>query len=337
LSGLGAVALGLMRQARIKIPATESEAAYHCMSRTVNGERLFDEVAREVLRKQLWQVAAYCGVQVVTYCILSNHFHVLVRVPKKEPLSDSELLRRHRILYPRLTVRQSARLKVVESELGQNGPNAVKWRRRQLALMGDISPFMKLVKQRFSIWFNKSHRRFGTLWAERFKSVLVEPESRVLQTMAVYIDLNSVRAGMVEDPKDYRFCGYAEAVAGNQGAQDGIRLVTGTETWSKAQAHYREVIFGAGAAPRKGAVISDAAFQGVLATGGTLPLAVVLRCRLRYFSDGAVLGSKAFVESQLAWYRKTYGCRESTAPRPLPACTDWGDLTTMRGIRQRLA
>ena len=42
------------------------------------------------------------------------------------------------------------------------------------ARMGDVSEFMKSVKQRFGIWFNKTHGRYGTLWADRFKSVLVE-------------------------------------------------------------------------------------------------------------------------------------------------------------------
>ncbi len=40
-----------MRQARIKVDAEEGEAVYHCMTRTVNGERLLDDVAKEVLRK----------------------------------------------------------------------------------------------------------------------------------------------------------------------------------------------------------------------------------------------------------------------------------------------
>jgi putative transposase len=47
------VALGGMRQARIKIDSEKGAAVYHCISRTVNGERLLDDVAKEVLRKQL--------------------------------------------------------------------------------------------------------------------------------------------------------------------------------------------------------------------------------------------------------------------------------------------
>ena len=68
--------------------------------------------------------------------------------------------------------------------------------------MGDVSAFMKELKQRFSIWFNRSHKRFGTLWAERFKSVLIENAASALRTVAAYIDLNPVRAGLVEDPKE---------------------------------------------------------------------------------------------------------------------------------------
>lgn len=292
-----------MRQPRIKISANEAPAVYHCVTRTVNGEWLIDDTAKEVLRRQLWQVADYCGVEIVTYAILDNHFHVLARVPQRMTISDAELLRRYEILYPRPTPHQTAHLQVIKAELQHNGPEAEAWRRRQLALMGDISQYMKLLKQRFSIWFNKSHRRFGTLWAERFKSVLVEGQSHVLQTIAAYIDLNPVRATLTADPKDYRFCGYAEAVAGNLPAQLGIRSVTSGNHWTEAQARYRETLFGTGSVGRDGAAsISLPDVQRVLKENGLLPLATVLRCRLRYFTDGAILGSRAFVASQRAHF-----------------------------------
>jgi hypothetical protein len=204
--------------------------------------------------------------------------------------------------------------------------------------MGDVSQFMKLLKQRFSIWFNKTYRRFGTLWAERFKSTLVESQDRILQTMAAYIDLNAVRAGLTRDPKDYRFCGYAEATAGNPRAQLGLRSIVSGSEWPEAQARYREMIFGTGAEPRENAaVISTADLQRVIEARGNLSLAVVLRCRLRYFSDGAVLGSRAFVALQLAAYREKIGPLVRSAPRPLPPCTDWGDMATLRSLRWRAA
>jgi REP element-mobilizing transposase RayT len=325
-----------VRQPRIKIPSREGEATYHCISRTVNGEWLLDDVAKEVLRRQLWQVADYCGVQVLTYSILSNHFHVLVRVLQQQALADGELLRRYRVLYPKPTRYQASCLAVIEAGLARNDPEAMAWRQRQFALMGDVSQFMKLLKQRFSIWFNRSHQRFGTLWAERFKSVLVETATGALQTMAVYIDLNSVRAGLVTDPKDYRFCGYAEAVAGNREAQEGIGAVLSGRGWSEVQSQYRELLFGVGGSARaRKASLMAVNVQRVMAEGGKIPLAVVLRCRIRYFTDGAVLGSRGFVETHLARYQEKTGRCERTRTRPMPSWVDWGDLATLRGLRQQ--
>ena len=325
-----------MRQARIKVAPEEGEAVYHCMTRVVNGERVIDAVAKEVLRKQLWQVADFCGVQILTYAILSNHFHVLLKVPGKTTPSDGELLRRYRILHPKPTRYQTARLEVIQSWIDAGNPAADTWRQRQLALMGDVSAFMKLVKQRFSTWYNKSHQRYGTLWAERFKSVLVESKHRTIEIIALYIDLNCMRAGLAQDPKDYRFCGYGEAVAGSQPARLGIQAIVGpSDSWGAAHALYRTALFGKGTASRQNApAITSAAYERVLRQKGHLPLETVLRCRVRYFTDAAVLGSEAFVETHLAAYRKRYGLRERTSPRPLAPITDWDGLTALRRLRQ---
>jgi hypothetical protein len=308
------------------------------MTRVVNGERVIDDVAKEVLRKQLWAVADFCGVQILTYAILSNHFHVLVKVPQKTAPADAELLRRYQLLHPKPTKYQTERLDVIKVQLQTGGPEADAWRARQLALMGDVSAFMKLVKQRFATWFNKSHRRYGALFAERFKSVLIEPQIRTIQTIALYIDLNCVRAGLVADPKDYRFCGYGEAVAGHKTARAGLMSIYGPETtWSEAHAAHRTGLFGTGTATKEHAhAISPAAFEKVLQQKGRLPLATVLRCRVRYFTDAAVLGSQAFVETQLVQYRRRHGARKRTAPRPLSPIADWGGLNSLRGLRKNV-
>jgi putative transposase len=332
-----------MRTARIKVRSEVGEAVYHCMSKTVNGERLFDGTARELLRRQFWQVAEFCGVRLLTYAILSNHFHVLVQVPQKATVADAELLRRYALLHPKPTRYQTARLEVIKAALAADpatDPEAAErahaWRRRQLALMGDVSAFMKLLKQRFAIWFNKSHQRFGPVWCDRFKSVLVEAKPRLLETLAAYIDLNPVRAGLVCDPKDYRFCGYAEAVAGHRPARLGLQSIHGGD-WAATQAAYRQTLFGTAAGPREhGAVITAAALTKVVQDRGRLPLSTVLRCRIRYFNDGAVLGGRAFVEQHLQAYRSRQHRRARTAPRPLPPIADWAgeDLATLRGLRR---
>ena len=110
-----------MRKKRLKISGRC--AVYHCVTRTVNKERLIDDVAKEVLRKQLWQIADFSGVEVITYCVMSSHFHVQIRVPDRERMkvSDQELMRRYRVLYPRPTPYQQADAKVLEMKLLENG------------------------------------------------------------------------------------------------------------------------------------------------------------------------------------------------------------------------
>ncbi len=315
-----------MRQPRIKIPPETCEAVYHCISRTVNGERLFAASDCDVFRQFIARLADYCGVEVLTYTILSNHFHIVLRVPQKTVPSDTELLRRYRTLYPSPTKYQMARLTVIEDQLKTGGEKGIAWRRQQLAQMGDLSSYMKLIKQRFSICLRCT--------ASRFKSVLVEARGRATEATAAYVDLNCIRAGLVRDPKDYRFCGYAEALAGSAKAQQGLCFVMGAKTWADAHNAYRQVLFSTGAGPRENrANISFEELTKVIKAGGQLDSATVLRCRLRYFSDGGVLGSRAFVEQQLTAYRKQTGRRPRTAPRPVPALAYCGDLTTLRGIR----
>jgi len=116
----------------------------------VNGERVIDDLAKEVLRKQLWQVADFCGVQILTHAILSYHFHVLLKVPLKTLPSDQELLRRYQLLHPKPTKYQTERLDVIKGQLKNGSPEGETWRKRQLMLIGDVSAFMKFVKQRFA-------------------------------------------------------------------------------------------------------------------------------------------------------------------------------------------
>src|SRR5450432_2310681 len=111
-----------MRQPRIKVNAELAEGLYHCLSRTVNGERLFGDVEKEVYRKMMWQIADFCGVEILTYIVMSNHFHLLLRILQSTAVADGELLRRFGVLYAKPTRYQTAQLSVIRQQLASNGP-----------------------------------------------------------------------------------------------------------------------------------------------------------------------------------------------------------------------
>jgi REP element-mobilizing transposase RayT len=60
---------------------------------------LMDEAAKQLFMRMLRKQAVCCGVEVLNYCVMGNHFHLLVSVLEKVEISDAELLRRYRALY----------------------------------------------------------------------------------------------------------------------------------------------------------------------------------------------------------------------------------------------
>ena len=72
---------------------------------------------------------------------------------------------------------------------------------------GGVSKMMQDIGRLYVRYFNKTYKRSGTLWEGRFKSSLVQSESYLLSVYR-YIELNPVRAGMVDDPADYEYSSY---------------------------------------------------------------------------------------------------------------------------------
>lgn len=77
---------------------------------------------------------------------------------------------------------------------------------------------MKHLGQRYVQYVNRTYRRSGTLWEGRFRSCLTQTEDYVLACYR-YIELNPVRAGMVNRPQDYRWSSYH---ANALGKADGL-------------------------------------------------------------------------------------------------------------------
>ena len=193
---------------------------------------------------------------------------------------------------------------------------------------------MKVLKQRFSQWFNGSRpvRRKGTLWEDRFRSVLVE-SGEALRAMAAYIDLNPIRANLVSDPKDYRWSGYGEACAGQQAAKCGLQRVldglmkegVGVEedvlAWYRMQLTYngQERLDDEGKVTRRGFSADDV--RETEAKRGTIPVQEYLRLRTREFVHG-------IFEAKRQWFSAT----RTTGARTLKGHGRSSPLRTMRAL-----
>ena len=249
------------RMHRRPVPLSGEASSYHVMSRSVDGIAHFTDEEKEAFRMLVWRMAKFSGIEVLTYCVMGNHFHLLARVPPKEKFiqrfagaeGEERLFKHLRLLYSNAYVK---RLRAEIDELRRHG------RERDVGLVlarftrrfCDLSLYVKELKERYSRWYNKKHSRRGTLWMARFKSVLVEPGG-AMAMVAAYIDLNPIRAGLVKNPEDYRWCGYAEALAGSKRLRRGLCRAIGwpIDHWESSNAGrmsgaeiYREKLFEAG-------------------------------------------------------------------------------------------
>ena len=343
---------------RIMLSAAEG-ASYHIMSRTAGGERLLGETEKEALRRLMWRLARFAGVEIRTFAIMDNHFHILARVPAHDefvaqfagPGGEERLLEHLPLLYSRNYI---AALRAELADLRRRGmpEEADALIAGYLRRMCNLPVFVKELKERFSHWYNRHRGRRGTLWMERFKSVLVE-DGEALRTMAAYIDLNPVRAGMVKDPKDYRWCGYGEAMGGGKAARLGLCQVAGhgergeaawntpaTPKGMSAAEVYRCWLFEDG---KTRETRRDKAAKGGFSTAaaevekkrkGKLSRAALLRCRVRYFSDGLVLGTKSYVDGVFEAYRGHFGPKRTSGARALREDAQ-GSLFTARQLAVR--
>jgi putative transposase len=325
-----------MRVARI---LGGGEAFYHIVSRIVDRRFILNDDEKERFRRLLRAVEAFSGCQVLTWTCLDNHWHVALRVPEPEPISDRELIRRLAFLYEKPVVAQ-IELELADLRAKGMDASAERLRTRYTRRMYNLSEFVKTLKQRFTMSYNRRHGRTGTLWESRFKSVLIEGSRRALWMLAAYIDLNAVRAGIVADPQDYRFSGYGEAVAGVKGAREGlIRVMQSLDermaTWSRLGRHYRRLLYDHGEKEpgRNRGGIDPERVATVLASGGRLKTRELLHCRVRYFSDGMILGSRVFVDDLFRRYRGNFGVKRRTGARAM-RCAQWKGLYSARRLQQ---
>jgi len=346
-----------MRRSRWLAPWKDSlvkPAIYHCISRVVDRRFVFGDAEREQFRIYLRMYENFTGCRILSYCIMSNHFHILLEVPPMPAggISDEEFVKRLRAIYSDGLVGSVAKELKEAREKGLT-TYAEQIHQRYTYRMHDLSQFMKTLLQRMTCWYNMCHQRKGTLWEERYKSVIVESGSAA-RTMAAYIDLNPVRAGMVSDPAAYRWCSYGEAVGGGakgygKKAREGLVRACMSHQgvgfdagrWKEVAKTYRKLL--GMAVERKSGRANDIVIaakhkrlQAVTQKSlqprekpdpnrtkqndnnnifPEITMAAMLRHRVRYFTDGAVIGSRAFVNEAFASARERFSQKRKNGAR----------------------
>jgi REP element-mobilizing transposase RayT len=331
------------------------------VSRVVERRRVFGRAEKDQFVKFMRLYERFCGVRVRSHCVMDNHFHVLVEVPPRpeEAMGDEELLEHLGLIYNELKVEEVRAQLAMRRDAGDD-EGAERFKQEKfLYRMWDLSQFMKVLKQRFTQWFNKRHGRKGTLWEDRFKSVLVE-DGWAARVMSAYIDLNPVRAGMVDDPARYRWSSYGAAVSGDKRARAGIErtmtefveevnFVAGRLDWRQVAGMYRVILFsdgeerfalvGSGPEQRVEVVrrgVSKEAAEREKKRGGKMGRFEMLRCRVRQFVDGLVSGRKEFVNAMFEARREMFGANRKDGARKIRG-TSGDAIYAMRDLGKPLA
>ena len=192
----------MARTARIKRTQT-GVADYHVMSRASNKQFLFEKGAVKTdLGLAIRCAAEFCGVRLLAYAIMSNHFHAVVRVTRTEtPVPEAELIRRVGVLKG---AKAAEKLSQHWGELHAAGFNSLleEEQNRLRVQMNDVSQFVKILKEVFDRCYKRDWEYTGSIWSGRFKSTLIE-DGQYLATCIKYVLYNPIRAGIVRQVKDY--------------------------------------------------------------------------------------------------------------------------------------
>ncbi len=236
----------------------------HITSRVVQQQFLFGEEEKAAFTDLMYRWADFSGISILTYCLMNNHVHLLLWVPPVQQVRTEELFRRIRGVWPERKVRAW-----VEAYRGSPSLMQKEMENDLTRRMHNLPDFMRVLKQSFSAWYNKKHNLYGVFWDGRYRSMVLKDTPEALCSVAAYIDLNPMRAGICKDPRNYAWSGYGQATRGNITCRDGLKQliraskrVTPPElglrqsklslkpiTWQVADSVYRAWLYAKGRTP----------------------------------------------------------------------------------------
>lgn len=236
---------------------------------------------------QFYTHAYFCGV--ASFQLMGNHYHLVARFDLPRKLSQEELWERALRLYPRSHKQLAA------------WPKS-RWKRLQERIF-DVSECMRNIQGAFASWYNRTHNRKGRFWAERFKSTLLASPEAVRECV-LYIELNAVRAGLVARPEDYVGGSLYLREIGKDDWLIPLQEIM-PEPGAGLYERFKELIYHRGAVitkenqrPLSPEVLASERARGFARSG-------LCRKRLRYFTDGLLLGGELLIREKLAALRRS--------------------------------
>jgi len=282
----------------------EEKAAYHIMSRTALDGFPFGDVEKDELVKIIKKLSKLFFVEVFGFCIMGNHFHLLIQMFPEHHYKDEDIRKRCKAHYG--------------EDFEVSDEHIVDYRVK----LSSLANYMKEIKQAFSWYYNQRHNRRGTLWGERFKSVIVENGETLINCLA-YIDLNPLRAGIVDRPEEYRWnsLGYHIQTSNQDNflsTDFGLKEFN-VKSENERIRRYRRYVYEAGAInqPGKGRVkvIKDNVLEKERKRDFELSRNNRFRHRTRYFTDSGIIGTKEFVSENYRRFKDVFMSKREKIPK----------------------
>jgi putative transposase len=202
-----------MPQARKRQISLEDTPYYHCISRCVRRAFLCGKDAhtgynfehrRQWIVSRIKLLCSVFAVDLCAYAIMSNHYHIVVRInaDEVEQWSDEEVTHRWMQIFsgPSLMHRHLMNASLTSTELNCVADLIATWRER----LCDLSWFMRCLNEPIARMANSEDHCTGRFWEGRFKSQALLDARALLACMA-YVDLNPIRAAMAKtlEQSDY--------------------------------------------------------------------------------------------------------------------------------------
>ncbi len=280
------------------------EVVYHVITKTALEGFVLGDVEKEYLTELIKWMSSVYFTEVYGFCVMGNHMHLLVKMKDGDGFDDDDIRARMKRYYKG------------EERLLTSGQMPF-----YRARLSNLSEYVKDIKQRFSRYYNKEHNRSGYFWGDRFKSVIVESGDTLVNCLA-YIDLNPVRAGIVERPEEYRWSSLGYHIqSGNR--DDFLSTDFGLSGYGEMSKEerirsYREYVYEKGAIEtKKGKPIDKAVAAAERDKGYRLTIKDRLRYKTRYFSDSGIIGTKGFVNKYYLEFKSYFNGQREKSPREI--------------------